>query len=191
MEYVSSLFRSWSDWLWSLFHTKRGNLLIVGLDFAGKTTLLHLLKDDKLSEHTPTLNPSSEEFCVGNVTIKAFDMGGHDRARTLWRDYFTDVDAILFMVDAVDRERIGTARDELFKLLGDAAIAHVPVAVLGNKIDRPDALSETWFRDCMSLTQTTGKARAPVESRPLETFMCSLHQRSGYGDAIQWLAYHM
>lgn len=170
--------------------TKKGKLLFLGLDNAGKTTLLHMLKDDKLAVHEPTQRPTKEQLTIGSVQFETFDLGGHEEAREVWGDYYVDASAIIFIVDANDRDRMDEARAVLAELLVSEDLRDVPVVVLGNKIDLPKAASEGELRARLYLQKTSGKdARAvAANERPVEVFMCSIAKRRGYGEAIRWVA---
>jgi len=166
--------------------------LFLGLDNAGKTTLLHMLKDEKLGQYEPTTHPNTEELTIGNMTFKTIDLGGHAIARRLWRTYFTeDVSGVVFIVDAADRKRFPDAKKELQDLLTTPELNSVPFLVLGNKIDKHNAVSEHQLKQYLGLEGiTTGKNNFNLREdiRPLEVFMCTIVNREGFGEGLQFLS---
>jgi len=189
---VSSWFRSLFDFL-GLF-PRDAKICFLGLDNAGKTTLLQMLKEGRVSTNKPTLYPQNEELLIRNIRFRTFDLGGHETARRIWKDYYATVNGVVFLVDAADRTRFLEAREELHRLLEEPSLRDVPIAVLGNKIDIPVAVSEDELRHSLGLPHhmTCGKGAAAVVAgkgvRPVEVFMCSVVRRMGYAEAFEWLS---
>ena len=187
------------SWVWEVLGQlglaqKSCKILFLGLDNAGKTTLLHRLKDDRLTLPSPTQYPTSEELVVGSVRFQAFDLGGHTIARRVWGEHMAKVGALVFLVDAVDRERFAESKRELDGLLTAGQLDAVPVLVLANKIDAPKAAGEDEVRGALGLhNTTTGKDSRPVPAgvRPLEVFCCSVVKRQGYKEGFQWLSQYI
>merc|ERR1712129_245023 len=145
-------------------------------DNAGKTTLLRMLRDNKVDVSEPTRHAQNEELVMGGVRFSTYDLGGHFAARRIWKDYFVKVDGIVFLVDAADKERFNE-------------LNNVPFLVLGNKIDKKNAVNEATLRQYVGLKNTTGKKGVPQKGqRPIELFMCSVIKRSGFADGFKWLS---
>ena len=131
-------------------------------------------------------------LCVPASSFNTHDLGGHAAARRLWRQYFTAVGGIVFLVDTTDHGRFGEAREELSQLLSDEMLQGVPFLILGNKIDKAGAVSEAQLKDALGIDRTCGKktskANLPEGAQPIEVFMCSVVKRSGFGEGFKWSA---
>jgi len=187
------------DWFWGLLSflglaNKSAKIVFLGLDNAGKTTLMQVLKSAHLKQPTPTFHPTMEELVIGKIKFNAYDLGGHEQARRVWRDYFPIVDAIVFIVDCADRDRIAESKAELDGILSNQDLAKIPILILGNKIDIPRAMSEDELRNAVGLYSnlTTGKGTVELKDiRPIEVFMCSIVNRQGYGEGFRWLSQYL
>ena len=94
-------------------------ILTVGLDAAGKTTILYQMNLGEMVTTSPTIGFNVETVEYKNLKFTMWDVGGQDKLRPMWRHYFLNTDGVAFVVDSVDKERIGQARDELQKMLSE------------------------------------------------------------------------
>ncbi|KAI1394800.1 GTP-binding protein SAR1 [Hypoxylon fuscum] len=166
-------------WL-GLLNNKRAKILFLGLDNAGKSTLLLRLKSDHQDPLEPTLYPTTQELRIGRLRCTAFDLGGHQQARQLWRNYFPEANGVVFLVDSADEARFAEAKAELDQLLIMKELWSVPILVLGTKTDNPQAVQETELYRQLGL-------HAHVMHRPIELFMCSTTEKKGYTEGFCWL----
>lgn len=114
----------------------------MGLDSAGKTTLLARLLTGQVMETSPTIG-----FNVGNLdldkktSLTVWDVGGQKSMRPNWRYYLDDVKALVFVVDSSDRARMPEAQRALKKVLSDERLKATPLMVLANKKDLPNSMT--------------------------------------------------
>jgi signal recognition particle receptor subunit beta len=105
-----------SLWL-RLFGQKEFKICIVGLDNAGKTTCLYQMNMGEVVATKPTIGSNVEEVNFRNVKMVCWDLGGQESLRATWSTYFVGTHAIMMVVDSTDRERIGTVKEELWRIL--------------------------------------------------------------------------
>ena len=117
-------------------------ILMLGLDAAGKTTILYKLKLNETVSSIPTIGFNVETVTpVKNVTFTVWDVGGQDKIRPLWKHYFNNTEGLVYVVDSSDRARISESKDELNWILESDEMRGVPVVILANKQDLPGALA--------------------------------------------------
>ena len=169
---------------------KYANLVFLGLDNAGKSALLHMLKFDWIVGLEPTFHPLSGELVLGNIRFSTIDLGGHEIARRTWKNYLDKADAIIFVVDSADRERFSLAKHELSELLESEGLYHTPFAIFGNKIDLPEAASEGELTAALGLETCAMllEGRNLDRGRAIRVFMCSVTKRYGYTDGLKWIS---
>ena len=164
-------------------YNKKANIVFLGLDNAGKSALLHVLKTDRVTQTRPTIHPHSEELKMGNLVLNTYDLGGHETARKIWKDYFPAVHAILFLIDSIDVNRFEEARKELENILETPELVNIPIAILGNKIDMAGAVSVEELKAAIHYDELLAK-----ETRPMEIFMVSVTKKIGFTQALEWVS---
>jgi len=140
-----------SSLLKRLLGGKDMRILMVGLDAAGKTTVLYKLKLGEVVTTIPTIGFNVETVEYKNINFTVWDVGGQDKIRPLWRHYFQNTQGIIFVVDSNDRERIGEAREELGKMLNEDELRDAVLLVFANKQDLPNAMSVAEVTDKLGL----------------------------------------
>ena len=135
---MGNIFSSYYAKLMSYFE-KKANILMLGLDSAGKTTILYKLKLDTLVTTIPTIgfNVESVKFKSLNMTI--WDVGGQEKIRPLWRHYYQNIDAVIFVIDSNDGGRFEEVSKELHSLMAEDELKEATVLILCNKQDLPNA----------------------------------------------------
>merc|ERR1711957_535413 len=127
--------------LWQrMLGSKEMRILMVGLDAAGKTTILYKLKLGEVVTTILTIGFNVETVEYKNISFTVWDVGGQDKIRPLWRHYYQGTQGLIFVVDSNDRDRIEDAKDELNKMLNEDEMRDAIVLVFANKQDLPNAM---------------------------------------------------
>eukprot|EP00435_Cladocopium_sp_Y103_P039580 s2267_g10.t1 len=116
-------------------------ILMVGLDAAGKTTILYKLKLGEVVTTIPTIGFNVETVEYKNLSFTVWDVGGQDKIRPLWRHYYQGTNGLIYVVDSNDRDRIEDAREELNKMLNEDEMRDAVLLVFANKQDLPQAMT--------------------------------------------------
>merc|ERR1711865_683658 len=116
-------------------------ILMVGLDAAGKTTILYKLKLGEVVTTIPTIGFNVETVEYKNLSFTVWDVGGQDKIRPLWRHYYQGTNGLIYVVDSNDRDRVEDAREELTKMLNEDEMRDAVVLVFANKQDLPNAMA--------------------------------------------------
>lgn len=143
------------------------NIAMIGLDGAGKSTVLYRLKFDAYISTIPTVGFNCERVrgTVGNsrgISFVVWDVGGQERARSLWRAYVRSVEGLLFVIDSSDPERLEEARIELQRITRISDVASIPVLIIANKQDLMDVMSPSELEQTLGLNElrTAGGTRS-------------------------------
>eukprot|EP00565_Helicotheca_tamesis_P005305 CAMPEP_0185733244 /NCGR_PEP_ID=MMETSP1171-20130828/18914_1 /TAXON_ID=374046 /ORGANISM="Helicotheca tamensis, Strain CCMP826" /LENGTH=151 /DNA_ID=CAMNT_0028402919 /DNA_START=126 /DNA_END=578 /DNA_ORIENTATION=- len=139
------------------FGKEETSILMVGLDAAGKTTILYKLRLGECITTIPTIGFNVETVNYKNVTFTIWDVGGQERIRKLWDYYYRDAEAIIFVVDSNDVDRIDLAAEEFNRVIGSEHLLGASVLVFANKQDLPNALAAHEIGNRMRLGSLKGR----------------------------------
>jgi len=155
-------------------------ILMVGLDAAGKTTILYRLKLGEVLTTVPTVGFNVETVQYRNCSLTVWDIGGQDKIRKLWRYYYQGTQGLIYVVDSSDRDRVEDAREELFKMIGEEEMRDAALLVYANKQDLPNAMAAAELSEKLGLSS--------LRSRPW--FIQSACATSGDGlyEGLDWLS---
>lgn len=171
------------DWLRRLFLRKEMELSLIGLQRAGKTSLVNVLSTGDFQEDMiPTVGFNMRKVTKGGVVIKLWDLGGQPRFRGMWERYCRGVQAIVFVVDAADIDTIDDAAKELHMLLNRPTLRNIPLLVVGNKVDLNGALKSDELIARMNLKG--------LGSREVATYSVSCKNKTNIHLVLEWLTKH-
>jgi len=169
-----------SSLLGRLFGKQQMRILMVGLDAAGKTTILYKLKLGEIVTTIPTIGFNVETVEYKNISFTVWDVGGQDKIRPLWRHYFQNTQGLIFVVDSNDKERVSESKEELHKMLEEDDLRDACLLVFANKQDLPNAMAPGELTEKLGLNSLRNR-RWYIQST------CAT-QGTGLYEGLDWLS---
>mmetsp|Transcript_17013 Transcript_17013/g.41041 ORF Transcript_17013/g.41041 Transcript_17013/m.41041 type:complete len:180 (-) Transcript_17013:76-615(-) len=167
--------------LWErLFSKGNFKMVIIGLDNAGKTTTLYKLSLGDVVATQPTIGSNVEQIVYKNIKFECWDLGGQESLRNSWKTYYIGAHAIILVVDSTDRERMGSVKGELQRLIAQEELANAVVLVLANKQDLHDAMSAAEISESLALHA--------VQSHEWHIQACCALTGEGLTEGLEWIA---
>lgn len=166
--------------LFSYFGDREARILVLGLDNAGKTTILYKMQVGTVVSTIPTIGFNVETVSHKNVKFQVWDLGGQTSIRPYWRCYYPNTQAIIYVVDSSDVERIGTSSEEFHALLEEEELKDAILLVFANKQDLPGALSDAEVTEQLGL--------GSIKNRTWSIFKCSALSGEGITAGLDFLA---
>eukprot|EP00892_Ulva_mutabilis_P010558 jgi/Ulvmu1/7875/UM004_0106.1 len=170
----------WFSQLLSVFGDREARILVLGLDNAGKTTILYRLQIGEVVSTIPTIGFNVETVTYKNIKFQVFDLGGQSSIRPYWRCYYPNTQAVIYVVDSSDVERLGTSKEEFHAILDEEELKNALILVYANKQDLPGALTEAQVAEGLGLHD--------IKNRDWSIFKASAVKGEGLFEGLDWLA---
>ncbi|KAI9594724.1 ADP-ribosylation factor-like protein 5B [Syncephalis fuscata] len=168
--------------LWRLWTSgQKHKIIIIGLDNAGKTTLLYRLLLKQTVTTSPTIGSNVEEITYKNIQFVMWDLGGQESLRASWSTYFDSAGAVVMVVDSMDKKRMPAVRDELHRLVAQEAssVQGACILVFANKQDLEGALTAAQVSEALDLTS--------LKEHPWQIQACSAIKGEGLHEGLDWI----
>ncbi|XP_013670746.2 ADP-ribosylation factor 1 isoform X1 [Brassica napus] len=176
----------------SVFGNKEARILVLGLDNAGKTTILYRLQMGEVVSTIPTIGFNVETVQYNNIKFQVWDLGGQTSIRPYWRCYFPNTQAVIYVVDSSDTDRIGVAKEEfhaileltrpwlIWTFLQEEELKGAMVLIFANKQDLPGALDDAAVTEALELHK--------IKSRQWAIFKTCAVKGEGLFEGLDWLS---
>lgn len=158
---------------------KEMRLLMLGLDNAGKTTILKRFNGERIDTISPTLGFNIQTLEHRGYKLNVWDIGGQKSLRSYWRNYFESTDGLIWVVDSADRRRLGDCKKELHSLLEEERLAGATLLVFANKQDLPGSLSAEEIRDVLELEE--------IKTHHWQIVWCSALEGKNLLEGMDWI----
>ncbi|GAB5371039.1 hypothetical protein AAMO2058_001545100 [Amorphochlora amoebiformis] len=163
--------------------SQKFKICLVGLDNAGKTTVLFKLHVGEVVETQPTVGSNVEEVSVNNLKFVCWDLGGQETFRKHWSDYFTDTSGVIMVVDSCDRKRIKDVKQEFRKVVEDPKLKGCCFLILANKQD---------CEGCMEAAEIAQKLNLmALKTHPWHIQASCALTGAGLSEGMDWVSHQL
>ncbi|XP_039262482.1 ADP-ribosylation factor-like protein 5A [Styela clava] len=162
-----------------LFSNEEHKVIIVGLDNAGKTTILYQFLMNEVVQTSPTIGSNVEEIVCKKTKFVMWDIGGQESLRSSWSTYYANSDFVILVVDSTDRERLHISKKELHEMLQNEDLKKAKLLVYANKQD---------IKGCMTAAEISQQLKlTSVKDHTWQIQACCALTGSGLSNGLEWM----
>ncbi|XP_037057053.1 putative ADP-ribosylation factor-like protein 5C isoform X2 [Peromyscus leucopus] len=154
-------------------------VIIVGLDNAGKTTILYQFLTNEAVHTCSTIGSNVEEIVLQKTHFLMWDLGGQETLRSTWDTYYSNAEFVILVIDSTDRNRLLTTREELYKMLAHEALRDASVLIFANKQDVKDSMTTAEISQVLTLNA--------IKDHPWQIQGCCALTGEGLPAGLQWM----
>ncbi|XP_014667065.1 PREDICTED: ADP-ribosylation factor-like protein 5B [Priapulus caudatus] len=165
--------------IWSLFSNKEHKVIIVGLDNAGKTTILYQFLMDEVVHTSPTIGSNVEEVTWKNIRFLMWDIGGQESIRAAWHTYYANTEVVILVIDCTDRERLSLVKEEFYNMLANEDLVKSVVLVYANKQDVKGSMTAAEISKYLNLTS--------IKAHTWHIQACCALTGEGLNSGLEWV----
>nr|XP_033775184.1 putative ADP-ribosylation factor-like protein 5C [Geotrypetes seraphini] len=165
--------------LMAIFGTQEHKVIIVGLDNAGKTTILYQFLMNEVVHTSPTIGSNVEEIIIKKTHFLMWDIGGQETLRSTWNTYYSNTEFVILVIDSTDRERLTVTKEELYKMLAHEDLQNAAVLIFANKQDVKNSMSTSEISKFLTLSS--------IKDHPWHIQGCCALTGEGLPAGLEWM----
>ncbi|XP_062993871.1 putative ADP-ribosylation factor-like protein 5C [Elgaria multicarinata webbii] len=165
--------------LLSVFGSREHKVIIIGLDNAGKTTILYQFLMNEVVHTSPTIGSNVEEITLRKTHFLMWDIGGQETLRSTWNTYYSNTEFVILVIDSTDRERLTVTKEELYKMLAHEDLRNAAVLIFANKQDVKNSMSTSEISNFLTLSS--------IKDHPWHIQGCCALTGEGLPAGLEWM----
>ncbi|XP_015263997.1 PREDICTED: putative ADP-ribosylation factor-like protein 5C [Gekko japonicus] len=165
--------------LLSIFGSREHKVIIIGLDNAGKTTILYQFLMNEVVHTSPTIGSNVEEIVLRKTHFLMWDIGGQESLRSTWNTYYSNTEFVILVIDSTDRERLTVTKEELYKMLAHEDLRNAAVLIFANKQDVKNSMSTSEISKFLTLSS--------IKDHPWHIQGCCALTGEGLPAGLEWM----